>query len=109
VTVNNLYITVKNRRVKNPKATDISKDIKFELRDKDMMAGIKKEATLFLYGKWFTIDGRAKKKDASNYIKMIEDAVCGALGFDDSEIFAWHVYKVQDEKKKGFKILIDYI
>lgn len=43
---------------------------------------------------WFTKDGRVKRNDITNRIKIFEDAVMEALGLDDSHVWSFHVHKI---------------
>lgn len=43
---------------------------------------------------WFTKDGRVKKNDITNRIKIFEDAVMEALGLDDSHVWSFRVHKI---------------
>lgn len=43
---------------------------------------------------WFTKDGRVKKNDITNRIKIFEDAVMEALGLDDSHVWIFRVHKI---------------
>ncbi len=48
-----------------------------------------------MHSRWYNNDGTIKKKDCSNYIKAIEDAVFKSIGRDDSEVFELCVRKIQ--------------
>lgn len=45
---------------------------------------------------WYTKDGRIKKNDITNRIKIFEDAVMEALGLDDSHVWSFQIHKVSD-------------
>ena len=46
-----------------------------------------------------TKDGRIKRLDVSNRIKILEDALANWLGFDDSQV--WHVSATKKEIPPG--------
>lgn len=55
---------------------------------------------------WKTKDGRIRKNDVSNRIKLTEDAFFDAIGLDDSYVWDIQVIKVVG-KNKGILIQID--
>ena len=61
---------------------------------------------IIFYGDFFTLGGKPRKKDQSNFIKLLEDAVCNSIetydgiGMDDSQIFESHIYKVHSKEDK---------
>ena len=44
---------------------------------------------------WLYKNGKIKKQDIHNMDKFLIDAMCSKLGFDDSQIWAVHMVKVQ--------------
>lgn len=55
---------------------------------------------------WKTKDGRVRKNDISNRIKLIEDAFFDAIGLDDSYVWDIQVIKVVGPEK-GILIQLD--
>lgn len=44
---------------------------------------------------WFFKNGRVKKADIHNLIKVVVDSVSERLGFDDSQVFSFSANKIQ--------------
>lgn len=51
---------------------------------------------LVFYGDWETLEGKPRRRDASNLTKADEDAVCAFLGLDDCWIYRLTVEKRHD-------------
>lgn len=106
--VNHLYGQNKNgRKFLRPEALEIKQELKWVLRGKEIMKGLPKSLQLVFYDNWFTTKKTIKKKDISNLVKLIEDGIAEALGYDDSE----HFYVIIEKKqgKEGFYFRIDYL
>jgi len=53
----------------------------------------------FPHDRIFTKKNAVKRLDVSNRVKIIEDSLCEALGFDDRVFFNINIFKVQSEKE----------
>ncbi len=53
-----------------------------------------------MHSRWYNLNGTVKKRDCSNYIKAIEDALFKAIGRDDSEVFELFIRKTQSKEDK---------
>ena len=53
-----------------------------------------------MHSRWYNANGTIKKRDCSNYVKAIEDAVFKSIGRDDSEVFELLVRKIQSPTDK---------
>ncbi len=47
------------------------------------------------YGKWTTKDGRMRRADVSNRIKLLEDVVAAVIHFDDSQVVDLRARKLE--------------
>lgn len=93
------------------------KTFKFDIQTQMMIAQIPKNELkegkeklmrLDVFASWYTKEQKIRKRDLDNTIKLIKDAVCEYLGFDDSEIFKEVIVK-KNRKTEGFKIFINYL
>jgi Holliday junction resolvase RusA-like endonuclease len=53
-----------------------------------------------LHGKWLTSKGLSRRVDLSNRIKILEDTVAKACGFDDSRVACIIALKVEDDNER---------
>ena len=58
------------------------------------------EVTLRFFGEWFFKNGKVKRIDVQNLIKILLDALFERIGVDDSRIFGLAAFKEQSEEKK---------
>jgi len=58
------------------------------------------EVSLRFYGNWFFKNGKVKRADVQNLIKILIDALFERIGVDDSRIFAIAAFKEQSEVRK---------
>lgn len=88
------YLTPKVRKFKKLVEQAVYSDPKSYFASKSL-SGKKLEFKMFVScSNWFTKDGRIKKNDITNRIKLFEDAVMDALGLDDSHVWSFHVHKI---------------
>lgn len=53
------------------------------------------------YSKWYNKNGTVKKKDVSNYIKVVEDSISKYVdGFDDRYVWNFTAKKVHSDKEE---------
>lgn len=81
------FIDWKTRRVRRA-LTSEGKAFKDEVMGVVMAARVKAPAgrftlSLHFHGNWDTLAGRPRRRDLSNHVKLLEDAICEALGVDD--------------------------
>lgn len=56
---------------------------------------------------WFTFGSR-RRADIDNRIKWLSDSLATILGFDDSRIHEWHIYRV-DGPRDGCRVRVEVI
>ena len=66
------------------------------------------ELTLIASYPWLTLKNKVAKKDASNRIKFIEDCVCTALQYDDSQHWRIVVQKSHSNTFAGVDVRLDW-
>lgn len=99
LSLNNAYATSRNSNRRF--LTDEGKAFKAHVAQHVMAARLKAprgrlSLTLTLHGRWDTQDGLPRKRDASNCVKLIEDALCEALGIDDRWIRRLTIHAIHD-------------
>lgn len=55
--------------------------------------------SFLFYANWLSKDGKILKKDVTNREKLVLDAISEKCGWDDSQVWARSVNKVQSEKE----------
>lgn len=55
---------------------------------------------LEFHNSWYFKNGKMKKSDVQNLIKIVVDAICEKLGFDDSLVWLFSAVKIQSDKPK---------
>ena len=63
----------------------------------------------FFFPAVYNLDGSIKKIDVSNYIKITEDAICFALGYDDSRHFSVTARKLLDRANPRIVVYLSTI
>lgn len=61
-----------------------------------------------VYGRWLTKKGDILKSDASNRLKLVEDALSEAIGVDDKYFWDTQIIKIHSVEEK-FEITLDLL
>lgn len=59
----------------------------------------KLRVTIMYNHDWHYKNGKIRKKDIQNLDKLLIDAIAERLGFDDSQFFEVHLFKIQNDKE----------
>ena len=101
VTGNNLYRAKAKGRFayiyKTPEATEFQKEIEdyiSSLSDEIKQKIFCCKLTILYSSEWFFKNGSLKRIDLTNITKVVEDAICKALGVDDSLFYKSELEKV---------------
>jgi len=65
----------------------------FEIEKKDKLA-----LYMAVHADWYFRNGKFKKIDVSNMVKVVQDLICEKLGCDDAQVWETRACKVQDKK-----------
>jgi Holliday junction resolvase RusA-like endonuclease len=98
ISLNNAYIPIAGRRWKPTKETGKYKgDFMRNARGQDTLPEYDSFEITYVYflpqEAMYFGNGNFRKKDVSNYIKLLEDALMVVLGKDDTMVFSLHAYK----------------
>ncbi len=54
---------------------------------------------VYIHNNWYYKNGKVKRQDIQNMDKLLIDAMCKKLGFDDCRIWDSRFIKIQDDKE----------
>lgn len=91
LSLNNAY---RGRRFKTPELEAFKKAVLWQIPHLEVPKG--KLAVRYVFGV------SSKNSDGDNLIKVIQDCLATAYGFNDKRIYEWHVTKIDVPKGKEF-------
>jgi Holliday junction resolvase RusA-like endonuclease len=105
-TTNNLYA---NKRGGGRRLTEEGKAYKDAVMKQLMTEGARSRTPRLpiVFSLWLLFPDR-HRRDASNHVKIIEDAICSYLLYDDSRHHVLHVYKAMDRRRPRAVVLLEH-
>jgi Holliday junction resolvase RusA-like endonuclease len=101
---NHAYINTRRGRVLSPAArkwlADTALIMRAQMHGQPGIVAPALGVMISLMGKWKTKDGKWRKTDISNRVKLLEDAAFAVIRRDDSEVVSLTVRKVMSEVEK---------
>ena len=102
-TINTMYSTFREHRVKSKEARVLSKEVE-KIMDFQNYQTIEGEliVKIEIYSNWYNLDGTIKKRDIANLEKFITDSIFNCLpNMDDRQIFKIEMKKIQSAEEKA--------
>lgn len=100
-TINNMYVTFRNLRIKSKISKELAEEVKQIVMNSptEIIKGeLKVEITI--YSNWYNKNGTIKKRDIANLEKFITDSIFNNLeDMDDKQIFKITLNKIQSDKE----------
>lgn len=105
--MNRLYaINFRTRSVyMTPEARTFKTQFKMFITPFTVSSNDKLTMSLDVYTDWFFKNGKQKRADIQNLIKVVLDAVSERLGFDDSQVWSFTASKIQSTENCCFVTL----
>jgi len=101
-TINNMYVTFRNLRIKSKISKEQAKEVELIVSNTpyELISG-ELSVKIDIYSNWYNKDGTIKKRDIANLEKFITDSIFNNLeGMDDKQIFKIAMNKHQSDKEE---------
>lgn len=101
LSANDLYRHTRTGVYLSPEAKDYKKNAAYFVKEAyppKQYRGGPLRLVLEVVDDWFTKDGKVRRIDADNLIKLVQDAIFQNLDIDDSMVFDARVKKIQNKK-----------